>query len=59
MLVFVLMAEGWLRDSGPINFFLGPSILRSHVDLSKIIKCSVKLRLCQIERKMRDEEVEV
>ena len=20
MLVFVLMAEGWLRDSGPINF---------------------------------------
>ena len=22
MLVFVLMAEGWLRDSGPINFFL-------------------------------------
>ena len=25
MLVFVLMAEGWLRDSGPIKFFLGPS----------------------------------
>ena len=21
MLVFVLMAEGWLRDSGPINCF--------------------------------------
>ena len=33
--IFVLMAEGWLRDSGPINFFwdqIGPSILRSHVD---------------------------
>ena len=48
MLIFVLMAEGWLQDSGPINFFwdqIGPSILRSHVDDRLYCECSTMTRL--------------
>ena len=45
MLVFVLMAEGWLRDSGPINFFGTKSILRSHVDERLYCECSTMTRL--------------
>jgi len=40
MLVFVLMAEGWLRDSGPINFFWDQIILRYHVDERLYCECS-------------------
>jgi len=41
MLVFVLMAEGWLRDSGTINIL----ILRSHVDERLYYECSTMTRL--------------
>jgi len=46
MLVFVLMAEGWLRDSGPINVFWDQiGILRSHVDERLYCECSTMTRL--------------
>jgi len=46
MLVFMLMAEGRVRDSGPINFFwdkIGPSILRSHVN-ERLYICIVSVQ---------------
>jgi len=56
VLVFVLMAEGWLRDSGPINFFwdkIGPSILRSHVNERLYCECSTMTRLKRHRNKYR------
>jgi len=56
MLGFMLMAEGWLRNSGPINFFwdkIGPSILRSHVNERLYCECSTMTRLKRLRNKYR------
>ena len=81
LVLFVLMAQGWWQDSGPIKLFLeqiGPWIRRSHVNEKWCCECSTMTRIkrfCEsiktylkfckvgmlsiIERKLRDEEIEV
>ncbi len=48
IVLFELMVEGWLRDSGPINLFLeqiGTSIRRSHENDKLCCECSTMTRL--------------